>query len=53
MTSLLCKLGIHEYKPDGIPTRAKGLGGQMIFKTRLVCIRCEKAQLKITKRQFV
>jgi len=30
--SILCKLGIHQYKPDGIPTKAKGLGGTLIYK---------------------
>ena len=50
--NILCRLGIHEYKPNGIPTKAKGLGTEMIFKTRLVCMRCGKAQLKVAKRQF-
>lgn len=48
--SILCKLGIHNYRPQGDPTKAFGRKGEFIYKRRFICTRCRQAKLKIVNR---
>ena len=49
--NILCKLGLHNYKVVSTPTKAYGLNGEYIYKTRVVCSRCGDSKLKVAKRQ--